>query len=103
MGADVAGSSILSTPLLIGLYAVAVGASVVSLSQWIQALRASRNHPSFQALGFRRWIMGVAVLKYMPQAASVHIKRYFVAFTVFMLSVLGIAAVAWLGIPQRPG
>ena len=97
-----AGSSIWSTPLLIGLFAVAVVAFAVSFSQWIQALRASQNHPPFQALGFRRWIMGVAVLKCMPRAASIHNKRYFVAFSVSLVSVPGIAAVARMNIAQRP-
>ena len=81
--------------VVVVLALLGAGAFLVALVSAIDAWMKSWNHPPFRALGLRKWGMGIFALKYMPAAAMPYVKRYFVAFGVFMASVLGIIAYSW--------
>ncbi len=78
------------TPVQFALLVLAVGAFVFAVASSLKAWRLSYGHPAFDALGFRKWVMGTAVIAYMPAPAIVYVKRYFLGFVIFMLALLGL-------------
>jgi len=84
-------------PLALVLFAAAIAAFVFGIVSMIRAWRISSNHPPFAALGFKRWMMGYAVLPHMPEAATVHMKRHFFSVLAMAACLLALVVVLWAG------
>lgn len=74
-----------SSPLVMALVAIAVGAAVFGMLSMARAWRAAAQHAPFRALGWKRFAMGYAAVPYMPEEAMAHVRRHF-------LSVMTMAA-----------
>ena len=102
MEIDTGAPSLLASPIPLLLIAVAAIAFVYGLVSSLKAWRLSYGHPQFDALGFRKWVMGAAVIAYMPPAAIPYIKQYFAGLAVFILAFAGLALYAAFGGNAQP-
>jgi hypothetical protein len=91
---EVGAQSLWANPVVLLFGAVAVIAFVYAVASSLKAWSLSYGHPAFDALGIKKWFMGVAVIAYMPPAALPYLKRYFAGFIVFMLALLALAVYA---------
>jgi hypothetical protein len=73
------------------LVVVAAAAFVFAVFSALKAWSLSYGHPAFDALGWKKWIMGTLVIGYMPPVAIPFVKRYFMGFGVFILAIVGVA------------
>lgn len=73
------------------LVVVAVAAFAFAVFSALKAWSLSFGHPAFDALGWKKWIMGTLVIRYMPATAMPYIKRYFLGAGVFILAIVSVA------------
>ena len=99
---EVGAQSMGANPVVILLVAVAVIAFVYALVASLKALSLSYGNPAFDALGIKKWFMGVAVIPYMPPAAIPFVQRYFAGFVVFMLALIALAVYVATGAASLP-
>jgi hypothetical protein len=92
-----ASSWLADNPLVPALLVVALGAFAFALVSLAMAWRKSAAHPPFQALGFRKWVIGNAVFQHMPPEANRYLKRWLSSLIVFILALVGAIAALWIG------
>lgn len=79
-------------PLQIALVMLALFAFAFAVWSALRAWGMSLGSPGFNQLGWKKWVMGTAVIAYMPASAMPHVKAYFGGFAVFILAIVGLAA-----------
>jgi hypothetical protein len=87
---DAGTPTLLDHPVQLALILVALAALLFTIFSFAQAWSMSRGHPDFDRLGIKKWVMGSAVVGYMPPAAMTYVKRYFIGFAAFILSIVGL-------------
>lgn len=92
MEIDAGGATAWASPVRLLLLAIAIGAFVFAVMSSLKAWRLSYGHAAFDALGVRKWLIGTAVIAYMPPVAIPYVKRYFAGFMVFMLALITLGA-----------
>ncbi len=95
------GQGLWAHPAVLALAFVAAAAFLLALVAWLQALRIAGTHEPFRQLGLRKWVMGMAVLPYMPDAAMPYVKRYMLGFGVFFAAILSIFGLVWFGLARE--
>jgi hypothetical protein len=88
--------------VVILLIAVAAIAFLYALVASLKAWSLSYGNPAFDALGLKKWFMGVLVIPYMPAAAIPFIRRYFAGAAVFALALIALAVYAAAGAASLP-
>jgi hypothetical protein len=96
MGIGGSGGSIWSNPLVLALFAIGIGAFVFGLLSMARAWQLASRHRPFMDLGVRRWMMGYAVLPYMPEESMVYVRRHFISVITTVASLLALIAVVWI-------
>jgi hypothetical protein len=94
---DAGATETMWSPLVLALIGIAIAACIFGMISMAHAWRVSASHPPFAALGWKRWLMGYAALPYMPEAATVHLKRHFFSMLTMAACLLALIVILWSG------
>jgi uncharacterized membrane protein len=93
---DAGATETMWSPLVLALIGIAIAACIFGMISMVRAWRVSASHPPFAALGWKRWLIGAA-LPYMPEAATVHLKRHFFSMLTMAACLLALIVILWSG------